>query len=125
MIPLARSSPGNIPSEVARWQWFLREKAGQSGLVIDGVFGGKTEAATRAFQQVYRLPPTGQADEGTLSHAAKLGYTLRASIANMAAEAARLELAFASMEDPGVRLFHVRTAAASTAGTAPRHDHCS
>jgi hypothetical protein len=74
MIPLARSSPGNIPSEVARWQWFLREKAGQSGLVVDGVFGGKTEAATRAFQQVYRLPPTGQADEVTLSHAAKLGY---------------------------------------------------
>ena len=32
----------------------------------DGTFGPQTEAALRAYQQAYRLPPTGRLDEATL-----------------------------------------------------------
>jgi peptidoglycan hydrolase-like protein with peptidoglycan-binding domain len=33
---------------------------------MDGTYGPQTEAALRAYQQAYRLPPTGRPDEATL-----------------------------------------------------------
>jgi hypothetical protein len=49
--------------EVARWQTMLN--AFGAGLAVDGVFGRRTEAATRGFQEHVDLPVTGQVERRT------------------------------------------------------------
>jgi peptidoglycan hydrolase-like protein with peptidoglycan-binding domain len=57
-----RVGPGDVSASVGWWQialdrWFARRGARQ--LLVDGVFGPATRAATRGFQGALGLPATG------------------------------------------------------------------
>lgn len=57
-------SKGDTGEAVAQAQRALR-RTPQTLLVVDGVFGSRTEAATKEFQQEQGLPVTGVVDEPT------------------------------------------------------------
>jgi hypothetical protein len=59
--------------DVGVWQKFLGIQ-GHSPGPIDGIFGNKTELATKAFQGENGLTQQGQVDTGTLIRAADLGF---------------------------------------------------
>ena len=56
--------PGTVGAGVATWQQQLNEMTG-TDLVVDGIYGPATEAATRDFQAFFGLPADGVADPGT------------------------------------------------------------
>jgi hypothetical protein len=65
-VELRRSevlSPTTVGAGVAAWQDNLNEVG--AGLVVDGVFGPRTEEATRNFQAFFGLPVDGIADPDT------------------------------------------------------------
>lgn len=65
---------GSRGSDVRRWQMFLR---GQGRLlVVDGLFGDCSDAATREFQQCHALQVDGLVGNQTLGQAALLGFEL-------------------------------------------------
>src|SRR5712671_6527624 len=67
----------NVPLEVQRWQYFLlKNKVAQTG-AIDAQFGAKNEEATKIFQVLHALKPTGRLDEATLEIVKGLGYTVQ------------------------------------------------
>lgn len=70
---LSRNGP-NVPCEVQRWQYFLRQQGIASVGRVDAVFGGATVAATQTFQQSHGLAQTGALDHATLDAAQALGY---------------------------------------------------
>lgn len=57
---------GSDPAQIRLLQQAL-SKAGVGSLTADGVYGGKTAAAVRAFQSRYGLPASGTADPNTLA----------------------------------------------------------
>jgi D-alanyl-D-alanine carboxypeptidase/Putative peptidoglycan binding domain len=66
----------NVPLEVQRWQYFLlKQNVPQVGS-IDGLFGLKTENATKFFQVQHSIPVTGEFDAKTRDAAKTLGYTV-------------------------------------------------
>lgn len=66
----------NVPAEVQRWQYFLRQQGIPQVGPIDADFGLNTETATRFFQVSHGLSATGKVNASTLGAAAELGYTL-------------------------------------------------
>lgn len=66
---LRRGSEG---SAVRRWQTFLRGLGGLAS--IDGVFGPRTEAATKAFQRLSKQFPDGVVSPQTFAAALKAGF---------------------------------------------------
>jgi peptidoglycan hydrolase-like protein with peptidoglycan-binding domain len=56
--------PGDTGEPVRQAQRALR-RTPDTTLKVDGIFGPKTEAATKKFQQSEGLPPTGAVDEAT------------------------------------------------------------
>lgn len=73
---LARNSGANVPTEVQRWQYFLRRMRIPQVGGIDGDFGQKTEEGTKIFQLQAGLSANGKVNEATLGKAAELGYTI-------------------------------------------------
>lgn len=71
---LLKRGGANMPTEVQRWQFFLRERGFAEVGAVDADFGPSTEAATRGFQLQFGLPPTGSLDAPTLDAAAAAGY---------------------------------------------------
>jgi peptidoglycan hydrolase-like protein with peptidoglycan-binding domain len=69
---------GDRGNNVLVWQEFLHNQgfvdADRVHIRCDGVFGPKTEFATKAFQEIYGLSPSGFCDFGTLSKALELGF---------------------------------------------------
>jgi peptidoglycan hydrolase-like protein with peptidoglycan-binding domain len=61
---LPTCGPGDTGEYVSQAQRALR-RTPDTTLVVDGIFGEKTEASTKAFQQSASLPPTGMVDEPT------------------------------------------------------------
>jgi hypothetical protein len=64
---------GRRGPDVERWQQFLIDRGLLEGR-LDGVFGEKTDAATRAFQQQGKLSVDGKVGEKTLTLAQQLGF---------------------------------------------------
>src|SRR5689334_3327347 len=56
--------PGDTGEPVSQAQRALR-RTPNTTLAVDGIFGPKTEAATKTFQQAAKLPVTGTVDEAT------------------------------------------------------------
>ncbi|MBC8046091.1 MAG: peptidoglycan-binding protein, partial [Fimbriimonadaceae bacterium] len=64
---------GDKSTLVKKWQQFLIDQQFISGNA-DGNFGKKTEDATKAFQQFYKLQADGKAGSVTLGKAYELGF---------------------------------------------------
>ena len=70
---------GDKGSNVADWQTFLNERgfydAAGHTLAVDGVFGTRTEQATKRFQEVHGIVQTGIASAATIAMAEKVSET--------------------------------------------------
>jgi hypothetical protein len=66
MAATLKRGAANTAKRVKGWQNDLADRHFYSGL-IDGDYGEKTEAATKAFQESVGLPPTGEADDKTIA----------------------------------------------------------
>ncbi|HEY3233799.1 MAG TPA: M15 family metallopeptidase [Polyangiaceae bacterium] len=72
---MAAIRKGSRGPAVRSWQTFLLGQGLNVG-VVDGVFGSKTEEATREFQRVHRLEVDGIAGNQTLGQAMVLGFQM-------------------------------------------------
>lgn len=66
---------GSKGPDVKRWQFFLIGQGFDAG-VADGIFGGKTEEATKAFQAKQKLTADGVAGNRTIAKAMLLGFEI-------------------------------------------------
>jgi hypothetical protein len=74
-------SKGRRGPDVERWQRFLIER-GLLDDAADGVFGGRTNEATRAFQREQQLKVDGLVGAVTLAKAQALGFGLSRRVRN-------------------------------------------
>lgn len=66
----------NVPTEVQRWQYFLRKQDIPEVGQIDADFGINTEKGTVLFQTKFGIPKSGKLDSKTLDVARTLGYSV-------------------------------------------------
>lgn len=79
---------GSSGDAVVAWQAFLVGRG--AVLKIDGDFGPATATATKAYQQLWQIPATGQVDSKLLDAAAKHGYGSAPAVGTWAPKAVKI-----------------------------------